>query len=453
MEKKDQPPLQPLRSCLTGKLRKRGQSERDQIPANSSESDSDWSSGESNPDTIDEFPSSEEQTQRRTAKNFSDVRNPLPSGLGLPSMLTHTHHALLTSARAPSPPPSSLEVSDGSATLGSLQQTPLDLSFGSSVSEAQPKDSAPSTDLPATNTNDDVKEPCPKQPVLIEGVRDDQHSLYVIESEIGTVPEMESTTERKDSSDRGWHLSLDESPETKVCSTPHSKRCKLEDPSGDCDDVTENKKTTRKLFHKHSPAPGEDDLGAGQTKEGASTQQYLCSEQAGRPCDQLQSVEYIDLTQESDEECSVQRNSPTTGKQDHQCLQENRHTSRQKTCRSLAYDREKSTNSADHQKPTPQEVCSSRTDSGSIAGTSVFLGEEPEVIILSDSQASTSTVAPLSQQSVGPTSCNHGLAVDPDTPVCLGAAPLGPASLLCLPPTPGREGVESILKRRSIAFS
>ena len=583
-ERKDQPPLRPLQSCSTGKLRKRG---RDRISTNSSESDSDWSSGESNTDTIDEFPSSEEQTQQRTVKNFSNVRHPLPSQLGLPSMLTPTHRAL-----SPSSPPSSVEASDGTATLGSLQQTPLDLSFGSSASETQPTPStdllakktapstdllakktvpstdllakktapstdllakktanstkktapstdllktapstnllamktapstdllakktapstdllamktapstdllamdtapstdllamktapstdllamktapstdllamktapstdllamntAPSTDLLAMHTNDDVKEPCPKQPIE-GGSREDQHSPNAPEPEIGIVPEKNSTIEVSPNGE--WHLSLDESPEAKnieICSTPHSKRCKLEDPSGDCDDVAENEKTVRKLFHKHSPAASEDHLGAGQPKEGT---QFL---QVGRPPEQGQSVECIDLTQDSDEEYTLQRNPPTTENQDHQILQEDHPLSRPNTCRSLVYNTEKSPNSADHQKSTHQEVCSSKTAPGLVAAMPVSLGTEPEIITLSDSQTSTSTVSPLSQQSVGTSSCDHGLAVDPDTSASCGAAPLGPASPLYLPPTPGREGVESILKRRSIAFT
>ena len=102
-------------------------------PCSSSESDSDWSSGD---DTIDEFPSSEEPTSRRmfTATTNVHSRTTLPKHLALPSMLT----CITPSAPADQQPSSS---PSDSVTVGSLQQTPLDLSLDSARSKQEDADS------------------------------------------------------------------------------------------------------------------------------------------------------------------------------------------------------------------------------------------------------------------------------------------------------------------------
>ena len=445
IERKDQLPLQPLRSWSRGKPRKRKLAE---ISTNSSESDSDWSSGESNADTIDEFPSSEELPQHGTVRTFSDALQPPPSGLGLPSMLRHTHRAPSVSTVVSPPPSPSIETS---ATLGSLQQTPLDLSSDSnSASEPQQTDSIPrkpSLDLIQSyaiseSTKEGTKELCPKQ-----SIKECQYTRNVLQSEISGVAERDPTT---DVSPHGeWHLSLDESPEAKsanLCSTPRSKRCKLDGPA-----EVGDRQTARKLFHKHKHLPV-----AAATRENPNAdtpqkaRQFLHSDYMDQPPVQGQIVEYIDLTQDSDEG-AVQQNSPTTenpiDNQDHQI-------SIQSNSGNI------SSNSIGHRNPTHQEGCGNKTVSAPslLAGTPVPLKEaEAEVIILSDSQSSTSTVVdPPSQQSFGRSnSCDRDLNDDTGTPVlvCHRTAPPGPASPLYLPPTPGREEVESILKRKSIAFS
>ncbi len=204
-----------------------------------SDSDTEWSTGR---ETIDEFPSSEDLsvTTVITRRSFSaatqsDARKSL---LGLPSMLAHppdeqtvsslTQHSSILSSDLSDPATSSSD----SVTVGSLQQTPLDLSFdsgGASESESTPVEEVGNGELTG-------RQPKAERVVLdlTQEYPRGRRGSESCEPEVPVKGELEAVDEGG-----GWSLSLDISREseptpTEAATTPEplrtpcSKRRRLE---------------------------------------------------------------------------------------------------------------------------------------------------------------------------------------------------------------------------------
>lgn len=439
-------------------------------PSSSSGSGSDWSSGD---DTIDEFPSSEEPTSHmigRSATTHAHGRTPLPKHLALPSMLTYA---------TPSAPPADQQHSSSpsdSVTVGSLQQTPLDLSLNSSRSEQEDDDGT------ITGSN---KEP-PKEEGSTDardgGGGDANHVTVLGLSQVnrgrpggeGTCvpPEQQQVQSRSleaaaefsdDLSGEEWCLTLDASTEKEEEEEEEEKEegeeVKKEEEEEEGEKGVED--TVKELSRMedcktpvakrrrtdqggYTPAAQDESRGSPKSALHYATHTprrlFHCGvvtmvTEEGRQADTVGPhpsetvIEYIDLTVEDDvaatttvkkERTWTDGTEPMAGK-DHQ------------TC--LGYTVSQSSqivgklDSRYHKRSTP---C--RDGDGDTVS--------PEVIVLSDSPVTTND---SSQPCPGDNDTGSN-----ESSVNSSVCPLD--SPLFLPPTPGREGVESILNRRSIAF-
>ena len=462
----------PTSSETAGTLRKRGRTTASAAvgvdgassPCSSSESDSDWSSGD---DTIDEFPSSEEPTSQIIGRTFTATTNvhnktPLPKHLALPSMLTYI------TPSAPADQQHSSSPSD-SVTVGSLQQTPLDLSLNSSRSEQE--------DADGTITGSNKEAPKGEGSVGARVGAGEKHVTMLAVPQVdrerpggdGTCapPEQQQVEGRRfeaasefsdDLSGKEWCLTLDTSTEEEGeeereeeegekgeevekeekreetvkglsrmenCKTPVAKRRRT-DQGGYTpaqDKSHDNPKpglrhatcTPRRLFHCG--------VATMVTEEGRQADTV-----GPHPSEAV--IEYIDLTVEDDQTTTT---TTTTKKE-----------------RRTQNDGTEPTADKDHQMfPGINTVSQSSQIVGKLdsrhykSSTPCGDGDTcPEVIVLSDSPSTTNA---SSQQCPGDNDTGSN-----ESSLSSSTCPLG--SPLFLPPTPGREGVESILNRRSIAF-
>ena len=438
-------------------------------PSSSSGSGSDWSSGD---DTIDEFPSSEEPTSHmigRSATTHAHGRTPLPKHLALPSMLTYA---------TPSAPPADQQQSSSpsdSVTVGSLQQTPLDLSLNSSRSEQEDDDGT------ITGSN---KEPPKEKGSADARVGDGGDANHVGLSQVnreksggeGTCvppePEQQQVESRSfeaaaefsdDLSSEEWCLTLDASTEKEeeekeeekeeeeeegekgeevkekneggedtvkelsrmeVCKTPVAKRRRTDQGGYTPAAQDENHDSPKSALHYATHTPRRlfhCGVVTMVTEEGRQADTV-----GPHPSETV--VEYIDLTLEDDvtatttmkkERTQTDGAEPTADKDHQMCLRVN--TVSQSSQMGGKLD------SRYHKRSTPCR------DSGTVS---------PEVIVLSDSPVTTNG---SSQPCPGDNDTGSN-----ESSVSSSVCPLD--SPLFLPPTPGREGVESIMNRRSIAF-
>ena len=349
-------------------------------PASSeNESDSNWSDGDG---TIDEFVSSEEQPHLK-ARTFSALSSSHTVDLSLPSLLRYSKQ---TESVPPSSSSSETSVS-GSGTFGSLQQSPIDLSFDSpgEILKTEYETDALASDDQLTNiatraTTNEAGE-----------IEYEQHATTNEAARLeSTANGLETTADITTKEEEDWCLTLDLSgdeispSDDDPCRTPCRKRRKLERSStnnpamGNYNNCTP-RSGRKKLRNRYPPQP----QGSHDSDVCIVATQY---------------VHYIDLTTEDDD--SLERRT-----KDHQL-----------------YDSVNSPKSSITKK--------------SSASLNLKAGMEPDVIILSDSKRRSTSTGPDSD-------------VESDQSVLAG----GLGSPLCLPPTPGREGVESILQRKSIAFS
>lgn len=411
-------------------------------PCSSSESDSDWSSGD---DTIDEFPSSEEPTSQRmfTATTNVHSKTPLPKHLALPSMLTYITPA------APADQQCSSSPSD-SVTVGSLQQTPLDLSLDSSRSEQEdadgtitgsnkeaPKEGSVGGRVGGGEISDNTKHvttlalpqvsrqrqggdgTCvPPEQQQVEGRRFEaagEFSDDLSGEEEWCLTLDASTEEEGEKGEKGEKVKKEEKGEEEMakelsmmeeCKTPVAKRRRTDQGGYTQDKGYDNTKpalchatcTPRRLFHC-----------------GMVT---MVTEE-GRQADTVgphPSEVVIDLTVEDNQTTTTMKkercdgSEPTAGK-DHQMFPGiNTVSQSSQIVGKLGH----------HKSSTP-------------CGNS---GTCPEVIVLSDSPSTTSASSQHNDSNESSVSSS----------ACALESPL------FLPPTPGREGVESILNRKSIAF-
>ena len=407
--------------------------------SSSSESDSDWSTGN---DTIDEFPSSEEQTLQVPRNTFSTAtgalnKSPLPTGLALPSMLMQPSTSV---DRHHSSSPSE------TGTVGSLQQTPLDLSIDSSRSEQEDGD--------ITVTETDMLALKPEYSTDTDGTKSGGGLKCV--SGLAPPPAFEESSREclsppqqrlqqprrsleatnncgDDSSDVEWCLTLEDSTDTEGeerqrprkeedCRTPVAKRRRMDQS-------------------KHTPAQGETNL-----SPKSSQRDTMQTPRRLFPCDHDSRagtiveeerrfgevranlseavIEYIDLTKDDDKLTTCVREG--VGEQSNEtdlAIGPHRHVGRVIN--------------------TISPICGTRKlDSGHRNVPSCV--SDPEVVLLSDSQSSSDTVPP--QQ------CVIDSDSESDSEHLVGSGTHSLGSPLFLPPTPGREGVESIMNRKNIAF-
>ena len=443
-------------------------------PSSSSGSGSDWSSGD---DTIDEFPSSEEPTSHmigRSAMTHAHGRTPLPKHLTLPSMLTYATPLAPTNQQHSSSP-------SDSVTVGSLQQTPLDLSLNSSRSEQEEDDGT------ITESN---KEP-PKEEGSTDardggGGGDANHVTVLGLSQVnrerprgeGTCvpPEQQQVQNRSlevaaefsdDLSGEEWCLTLDastekeeedEEEEEKGKEEEEGEEVKKEEEEGEKEAEDTVKELSRMEDCKtpvakrrrtdqggYTPAAQDENCDSPKSSLHYATHTprrlFHCGvvtmvTEEGRQADTMGPhpsetvIEYIDLTVEDDmtaattmkkEQTQTDGTEPTAGKDHQMCLGVNTVSQSSQMVGKL--------DSRYHKRSTP---C--RDGDGDTLC--------PEVIVLSDSPVTTNDSSQPCPRD-NDTGSNESSV---NSSVC----PLD--SPLFLPPTPGREGVESILNRRSIAF-
>ena len=406
--------------------------------SSSSESDSDWSTGN---DTIDEFPSSEEQTSQLPRNTFSTAtaapnRSPLPTGLALPSMLTQPS---TTAGRHHSSSPSE------SGTIGSLQQTPLDLSIDSSRSEQEDRDIAiTETYMRALKPQGSAGTDCTKGgggSKCVAGLASPPASEESLR-ECLTPPEQQqhqrsSTDCGEDSSGEEWCLTLEDSTDVEV-----EEEKQVDHPIKQEDCTTPVAKRRRMDQSRHTPAQEETNISPKSALRDVvqtprrlfpcgrdSTAATLVEEERRfgdvKPNLSEAVIEYIDLTEDDD---GLTTSTKVDGGE--------RQRDETKQAPDLHRRKGRSVNTI-----SPTQV-NRKLDSEhrNVPGGS----PHPDVVFLSDTQSSGDTSTP--QQ------CLTGSDSESDSECLVSNGTHSLGSPLFLPPTPGREGVESIMNRKSIAF-
>lgn len=450
-------------------------------------SDSDWSSREDDQDTIEYFPSSEEQSVSHKptglGQSFSTTteQHPLPPSLNLPSMLIQRTSATLSShpfkLDITPTPPSSASVSESVATCGSLQQTPLELSLDSNTGEKAeefaegiktivPADSHEDlrpTDMPSdiidveliysasqtsqtSNENDDqqVDPQQPHSPTLVvteQLLQDttnvspgsvDSHSAQwqlTLDSSTCTESEGDTTTiaTTEVDSTAGKNEPGVASRERDLATTPDSKRRKLKS-------CVDKELTPVSRIEHHDP----------------SSRRLFCEPDiVEMPLCRPQEL-FIDLTQEdSDEEqyCS----QPTHHSHRYSASIPSTSANVGVTCLTCVSDsRAQLDRDTEHHAAPSSPSNASNTSATHTLPHSVVTAQSSESLAaseISDPQDSPSALGELQA------SLQHEHSLRDSQASSAGSCAAGLGSPLFLPPTPGREDVETILGRKSIAFS
>ena len=436
-------------------------------------------------DTIDEFVSSEEVNSQDLQRTFSNCakQGTLSNSYTLPSMLTGCASESIILVESKSSHVQGSVGSSGSATIGSLEQTPIDLSPENTPSDSTSFDwiKKKSEDVPVEHTKGDkdaVKEECPKSDH--EGFSDyyckdkgkESASPQAKTSRKSDVSPSESDSQSL--SDDGWHLTLESSaaeedivpvPEglspanvlTKYSdtdaiyadktATPQAKRTKLNrdvfDRESSCTDTeseTDSATSTTAIPTSRKPFRNNNDH---------------CQE-ARRRSLSVEIIEprvtaYIDLTQ--DYQSSSQLSLPdatscNTAPPAKDILLLTHNTPQflnTKCCKGNVSSCTcimtnalpcETSNVANMERSSGQSLKDiSLTEHKCLkSDTAIIIGEEEPIVALSQ----TRDLVPIEE-------CDT-IDYEEYTPTS------GQGSPLCLPPTPGREGVDSILDRKNIAF-